>query len=63
MCEFWGDDQKKKNLQKKTVLTQEYWVDDQYYRGVRPRTAAHSSGTEPVTFFGTQSMLGGTFLV
>ena len=66
MCEFWGEDQKKgfssENLQKK-VHAQEYWVDDQYFGGVRPSTAAHSSGTEPVTFFGTQSSLGGTFLV
>ena len=44
---------------KKMVLAQEYWVDDQYFGGVRPRTAAHSSGTKPVTFFGTQSSLGG----
>ena len=64
MCEFWGEDQTKKKdfhrkICKKMVLAQEYWIDDQYFGGVRPRTAVHSSGTEPVTFFGTQSSLGG----
>ena len=63
-CVNFGVKTKKKrfssqNLQKKTVLAQKYWFNDQYFGGVRPRTAAHSSGTEPVTFFGTQSSLGG----
>ena len=52
VCEFWGDDQKKKefllqNLQQ-TVLAHEYWVNDQYFGDVKFRTAAHSSGIEPV---------------
>ena len=55
--------QKKKDFHrkicKKMVLAQEYWIDDQYFGGVRPRTAVHSNDTEPVTFFGTQSSLGG----
>ena len=62
MCEFWGEDKKiefsSQNLQKNGSC-QEYWVDDQYFGGARPRTAAHSHGTDPVIFFGTQSSLGG----
>ena len=45
------------NLQKKTVLAHEVWGDNQYLGSLRPRTALQS--TEPVTFFGAQSSLGG----
>ena len=43
----------RRKICKKAVFAHEYWIDDQYFGGVRPRTAAHSSGTEPVTFFET----------
>ena len=39
----------------KTVLAHEFWGDNQYFASLRPRTG----GTEPVTFVGAQSSLGG----
>ena len=62
-CKFWGEDQTKKRIfiakSAKNGLAHEHWVEGQYFGGVRPRTAANSSGTKPVTFFGTKSSLGG----
>ena len=43
MCEFWGENQKKKDfhrkISKKAVLAHKYWVDNQYFGGLRPKTA------------------------
>ena len=44
-----------RKIYEKTI--HEYWVDDHYFGVVGPEL--HSSGTEPVTFVGTQSSLWG----
>ena len=66
-CKFWGEDQTKKRIfiakSAKNGLAHEHLVEGQYFGGVRPRTAANSSGTKPVTFFGTKSSLGGAYFL
>ena len=41
---------------KKTVLAHKFWDDNQYLGSLKPRTVLQ--GSEPITFFEAQSLLG-----